>query len=268
MNINKMKYIKELVPPIFIRILNNVYGWKFNYTTWGEAKRKATGYDSSTIVEKVKEAIIKVNNGTAKYEKDSVLFYKDEFSYPVLTCLLWIASKNKNSLNMIDFGGSLGSTYYRNKRFLEHLSPLHWNIVEQKIFSDCGVKHFSNEIVRFYNDLDECLRNNNSNVILLSSVIQYIEHPYDLLHKIINKRFEYILFDRTPFIEGYKDNITLQKVPPYIYHASYPCWILGEQKFIEMMSHKYEIICDFDSLDDGNFKNVRFKGFFFKRRDV
>jgi putative methyltransferase (TIGR04325 family) len=117
-----------------------------------------------------------------------------------------------NSLNLIDFEGSLGSSYFQNRKFLMQLKELKWNIVEQKKMVECGRKYFENEYLKFY-----CIKEQNPDAIVLSSVIQYIEKPYSLIGKIINYKFDFIIIDRTPFIEGDKDRLTVQKVSPKIY---------------------------------------------------
>jgi putative methyltransferase (TIGR04325 family) len=101
------------------------------------------------------------------------------------------------------------------------------------------------------------------NVILLSSVIHYLEEPYELLKEIISKEFEYILIDRTLFIDKNEDRLTIQKVPEKIYKASYCCWLLSESKFVSMISKKYQLIYDFTIDENINIKSL-YKGYFFK----
>src|SRR3990167_5203275 len=124
---------KKLIPPIILEILKkpSKYGYFGNYKTWQEALNNSIGYDSTAILEKVKNSLIKVKNGEAVYERDSVLFNKIEYSWPVLAGLLWAASQSGNKLTVLDFGGSLGSSYFQNRNFLEHVN-LKWYIVEQE----------------------------------------------------------------------------------------------------------------------------------------
>ena len=55
------------------------------------------------------------------YERDSVLFDTIRYSWPLLSDLLRAASEDQNHLSVLDFGGSLGSSYYQNRVFLSHL---------------------------------------------------------------------------------------------------------------------------------------------------
>ena len=264
--------IKKITPPIFLDIFRRgitKYGFFGNFPTWEGAVNASTGYNSDEIIKKVKRSLLKVKSGEAVYERDSVLFDKIHYSWPLLASLLWIASQKGNKLNLIDFGGSLGSSYFQNRKFLLHLKELKWNIVEQKKIVECGKKYFENEHLNFYYNLVDCIKEQNPDLILLSSVIQYIEKPYDLLKKIINYGLEFIIIDRTAFIKGDKDRLTIQKVSPKIYKASYPAWFFSETKFLKYFEEEYKLIEEFEALgkDMANIPS-RYKGFIFRREDV
>lgn len=263
------KIIEEITPPVLINIYKEKfgkYGFFGNYSSWEEATKTSEGYDSEIILNKVKDALLKVKSGEASYERDSVLFDKIEYSWPLLTALLWIALKNGNKMNLVDFGGSLGSSYFQNRFFLTHLNELKWNIVEQSNFVDCGKQYFENDHLKFYYNLNDCKKEHNSDIILFLSVIQYLEKPYALLEEIITYGFKYIVFDRTPFLEYGKDRITVQQVPPKIYKASYPAWFFNRDKFLNFFIRRgYEVVAEFDTSDKSNIASSGFKGFIFKR---
>lgn len=265
------KYIKGItkgfIPPLLLRIYQNIttkYGFFGTYSSWDKAKKASTGYDSDLILDKVRDSMLKIKTGEAVYERDSVVFNAIQYSWPLLAGLLWIASKNDNKLSIIDFGGSLGSTYFQYKNFLSNLDDLKWSIIEQTKFVTCGKEMFENEQLHFFYDLESCLEQVKANVILLSAVLQYLENPYSFLEKIINMNFKYILFDRTPFLEKGNERITIQRVPPSIYTASYPAWFFNKEKFLNVFSEKYKLIAEFDAHDKVNILSV-FKGFIFER---
>jgi len=270
MNKRIKQIVKDFVPPVLLKIhqgITSQISFQGNYANWEEARKASSGYDSDVILNKVKNALLEVKNGEAAYERDSVLFDKIQYSWPLLAGLLWIASQNKNKLNLIDFGGSLGSSYYQNRKFFLHLDELRWNIVEQEKFVECGKRYFEDEHLKFYYSLDDCLMNQqHTGTILFSSVIQYLEKPFDLLAEVISKEFSYIIFDRTPFLEKGNDRLTIQKVPPEIYPASYPAWFFNQEKFLQFFSEKYEVISDFESDDRANIPSY-FKGFIFKLKE-
>jgi putative methyltransferase (TIGR04325 family) len=266
------KVIYELIPPILLNLYrqskeNNLYGFFGNYSSWEEARDDADGYDSDIILNKVKESLLQVKEGKAVYERDSVLFHKVQYSFPLLTALLKVALDNEGNLSVLDFGGSLGSSYFQSRDLLSDIDQLKWSIVEQENFVECGKKYFTNHTLQFFETIENCIEYTKPSVILLSSVVQYLENPYIFLRKLLDYNFEYIIFDRTAFVDKGSDLLTVQKVPPEIYFASYPAWFLNQDKFLDVFLKKYDLIFEFDSFDRVNIPS-RFKGFFLKLKTV
>lgn len=261
-------FIKKCIPPIVFDLKNNFqkskYGWFGDYPSWNNAKDKSIGYDAENILIRVKNSILKVKNGESVFERDSVLFDKIEYSWPLLSSILLSAISNQGKVNLIDFGGSLGSTYYQNKKFLDKIKDVKWNVVEQPNFVQLGLNEIKDNRLNFFFSIAECLSNTNPNAIIFSSVLQYFETPYELLDNIISYKFEYIIIDRTPFSSEGRDIVKLQVVSPEIYEASYPCWFFNEvylKKYFE--KHHYKLIEEFDAIDGKN-KDYYFKGFIYK----
>ena len=243
------KKIKKVLPSRIISFFAGLrYGWYGDFSSWNEAAIRSTGYDSQIILEKVKYSLLMVRDGLAPYERDSVIFSEVQYSFPLLSGLMWIAAQNSGKLNVLDYGGSLGSSYFQNKRFLDSLSDVHWCIVEQPNFVQAGLDDFSSDRIHFFYSIDECLKSYKIDVVLFSSVLQYLEDPYELLEEIKSGDFDYVIIDRTPFVKG-EDRITIQKVSPIIYKAKYPCWFFNKTKFLNFMNQSYELILEFDALD-------------------
>lgn len=228
------------------------YGWFGDFKTWEEAKKSALGYAADNILEKTKQSLLKVKNGEAIYERDSVLFDKKEYSYAIISALLYIAIKNGNRINVIDFGGSLGSTWFQVRDFIPAEIEISWSIIEQEAYVKEGKTHFSDDVLDFYFTIDECIAAKKGiNVILLSGVIQYLEEPHEFLKQLNNYKIDYLLFDRTAFICGdVPDRLTLQCVSPDIYEAQYPSWFFNERNFMNHFQC-YKIKADFVSYVEG-----------------
>ncbi|WP_353719083.1 methyltransferase, TIGR04325 family [Dyadobacter sp. 676] len=251
----------------------NPYGWFGDYKNWGDLVALSGGYEAEAILNKTKEALLKVKNGEAVYERDSVLFDKKIYPYPVISALLYAAIECGNQLNVIDFGGSLGSTYYQVKDIIPPAVRLHWSVVEQENYVRCGRAFFEDETLKFHFTIGESMAAKKADVLLLSSVVQYLEKPHDFLEEIKRRDFTYILVDRTAFIRGdHPDRLTLQIVPPEIYDARYPAWFFNEKRFLEHFSG-YEIRMEFESFVPGeqemeiDHRKMGYdKGFFLIRR--
>lgn len=262
--------IKLILPPVFIlffNFLNNYrYGWSGKYSSWSEAQNASIGYDAQHILDTVKNSLMKVKCGEAVYERDSVLFDEIQFNWPLLSGLMYAAGKSNGRLHVMDFGGSLGSTYFQNRGYLEKIDDLKWSIVEQAHFVDAGKKDFETETLKFYSDINHCISDTKPNVLLLSSVVQYIEDPYSLLEILLNSDFDLIILDRTPFVKKGSDTIKLQRVDPSIYDASYPCWFFEHQAFMRFFEERgYSVRGSFKALDGSGF-GYQFLGCFFENK--
>jgi putative methyltransferase (TIGR04325 family) len=247
--------MKERIKNVVKRVIGRP-GWYGDYPSWEDALEKSSGYDSKHIVEKVKDSLLKVKNGEAAFERDSVSFDKFEYVWPVVAGLFWIAAQRGGKLNVLDFGGSLGSTFFQYRKFLQHID-VRWNIVEQDLFVDYGKKYFQNEHLHFYHSLKECLSENEVNVVLLSSVLPYVEKPYDILKQVISAQPPFIILDKMPFrTEGDRDLLTVQYVPEHIYSASYPAWFFNKRNFFSIIEMNYEVVEEFVDEDRANVPSV------------
>ena len=248
--------VKGLLPPILLTFLRKLRRDRAvriegSYSNWDEATRNSFGYSSQKILKKVLDSTLKVQSGEAVYERDSIIFDRIQYSWPVTAALMLSAASNRGELSVLDFGGSLGSSYFQNKKFLEKLPSIKWSIIEQLNFVEKGKEFIQNEKIKFYNTIDECLLSERPNVALLSSVLQYLEHPFEILESIMSINLEYIIIDRTPFLNNDEDDqIKIQITPESIYSASYPIRLFNKSNLIKIFkTHGYNIEVDFLSLD-------------------
>lgn len=262
--------VKQLIKKIIKQDSNSSdkSGWFGNYPDWVSAQKDCVGYDNQNIFEKVKAATIAVKEGKAAFERDSVLFQKTECDEQLLKQFKAIISANSNSIGVLDFGGSLGSVYFQYRHFL-NTANIQWCVVEQAHFVSYGKQYLSDNQLKFYYTPSDCLSEIPIQVILLSSVLSYMEDPFKILNELISLSLPYIIIDRNLFLPN-EERITKQVVPESIYKASYPCRILNEQKIIDTLSEKYEKVKTLDpypgvTVDLGD-KKAYFKGFIFKMK--
>lgn len=270
------EFLKQLVPPLLTDAYRRLrygarkpeYGYFGDYRDWKAALADSSGYDSAAVFDKVFAALSLVRDKKAVYERDSVLFDRIHYAWPLLSGLMWIAALKGSRLNVVDYGGSLGSTYFQNEAFLKGLACVRWSVIEQPRFVECGKKHFEDGRLKFYGDLRSCVEAERPDAIILSSVIEYLPDPYGLIGEIIKDGFEFVIIDRTIFFDE-PDRITVQKVPPYIYDASYPCRIFNRKKFLGVFAPHYDLVADFEAL--GGKTSIggtpaAHEGFIFRRR--
>ena len=226
-----------------------IFGWQWfrgNYSTWDEALRTTTGYSCEEIPRRVLRSTREVIAGRAAFERDSVLFAVPQPDAPLLAALSRVSEALAGHLRVLDFGGALGSTYWRHRVWLESVPDLCWDVVEQPAFVEVGRSELGAHPVRFFSSVEEACRIEQYDVLLASGVLQYLEDPDLMIQDWVGRGFRWLLINNLPLHDG-ASTITVQHVPPSIYPASYPVWFFNREKFLERFSGRYEVDREFAS---------------------
>jgi putative methyltransferase (TIGR04325 family) len=238
--VRKLFGVKPDVPP-------PRYGYSGRFQSWAEASSGTLGYQDPKIATKVAHGAREVRTGKAVYERDSVTFSRRQYSFPVATALLWAGCKNNGKLHVLDFGGGFGTSFVQNQPFLGALEHVNWTIVEQPTFVAEARHVLGDAGLIFESDLGESLRRGKPDLALISSSLQYVERPFEILGQLIESEVEMIVLDRTLFSDEADDLVTKQRVPEEIFPATIPVWIFSEAKFTTFMAAKYTLISRFAS---------------------
>jgi putative methyltransferase (TIGR04325 family) len=243
--------------------------WLGDFDTWENAEKECSGYNAVNIIDKVSEALTKVKNGDAEYERDSYLFYTLDYNWSLLALILKVYLETNKKISIADFGGSLGSSYFQNRKMLNNI-PFHWIIIEQPHYVEKGKKHFENTQLSFKHNLSELI-DKQIDIVLFSSVLQYISQPEIFIQQAIQLKPKYIYIERTSFIERDKELITVQQTPAQIYEASYVCRFFVEHDFIKHFTNEYDIIANVDTHIERDMhtsagERLYWKGFILKQK--
>lgn len=247
-----------------------------DYSSWSEAESAADGYGSDAIIEKVFASTNAVLRGEAVYERDSWLFYREEYNWAFICALSRIRLFGCRQLHLVDFGGALGSSYWQNKKQFDMFSEVDWHVVEQKSFLDASAKLKYTAPLTFEESIGESFSKYPINVVLFSSVLQYIKNFQDILNDTFSHSPEFIIIDRTPlFTEGTVPQILVESVPETIYPATYACEFRLKDEFLQIfLQSGYELIMQWDSNIDpavvirnrsGQKRTATFFGFLFRK---
>jgi putative methyltransferase (TIGR04325 family) len=242
--------VKALIPPLLVDVLRRmrtpVVSFSGAYDSWQAASEDASGYDADSILARVVAATRKVAAGEAAFERDSVLFDEIEYSWPLLAALLYVAAAGR-SLRVIDFGGSLGSSWRQNRRFIDRLTvPVSWSVVEQPNFVAAGRQNFSNDVLRFHDSIAEAAVG-GVDVVLFSSSLCYVAEPARFVAEAWESGARFLAVDRLPLIRGSGDRIRLQHVHEPIYEASYPIRLFGSDTLFDSLFARWRLIEQWDS---------------------
>jgi putative methyltransferase (TIGR04325 family) len=238
--------VKDWLPPWLLRKIGSYIwvNWAGDYPSWQAAVADCSGYDHPLILEKVRNTLLRVKNGEIAGERDSMPLAKIEYSFPLLVALNYAARRSGNRLNVLDFGGSLGTSYFQNRGMLHGLQEFHWSVVEQPHFVEEGRRSFADHELSFYPGVTSALAEQGVNFALFSSVLQYLEQPEKILSEIFARPPEFIMLDRTPVILSGRSRITKQTVPKRLYAATYPCWIRSHRETLALFESRYELVLE------------------------
>jgi putative methyltransferase (TIGR04325 family) len=251
-----MKHLlKQIIPPFIITLLTRLLfkrkvSWKGNYLSWDIAKHHCKGYESPEIFNKVMVSALKVKNGEAPYERDGFIFDKIQINWSLLAILQEIILL-KHKLKIIDFGGSLGSVYFQHGTLHDYI--INWTVIEQKHYVDFGNSYLADKKLHFLSAINEATSICSYDIAIFSGVLQYIENPYSVLGESIETGIEYILLDRTAFLQysGHEEFVCCQFVPAAIVKSSYPMWVLNKDKLASLLLlNGYVQLYEFNSFCD------------------
>jgi putative methyltransferase (TIGR04325 family) len=221
-----------------------------DYRSWTEAARLTTGYHQTEILESVLSAALAVKSGQALSQRDGVLLDKILYNFPLISTLLRAAIEHGGRLDVLDFGGSLGSTYFDSLSFIQMVSDVSWSIVEQAHFVAAGLEHLATKELHFFRSIDDYSQSHMPNVVVISGVLQYLSDPWKVLRHLTSLRSSYVFLDRTAFITTDLDRLTLQHISSGANKLSIPAWFLSEKKFLKLISEsEYEVVTAFQALD-------------------
>ncbi len=207
------------------------------FKTWNEAKKLSHGYHHKDIFIKTKKAALEILKKNYGYERDSVIFYDNNYNKYLVSK---INSLKKKVVNILDYGGSLGSLYFQNKKKIN--KKIVWSIVDLKKIIQEGKRNFESRDLKFFFNLESYQKKILPDILILSSSLQYLKNYHDILSRLVSLKPKYIFILKTPFSEKGQNQIFIQKIPSNIYNSSYPFWRLDLGVLFKLLSNKYKLL--------------------------
>jgi len=216
--------------------------WEGVYSDWAAASADCSGYDAPAIIAKVVAAARLVRDGRATYERDGVAFHQPAPWWPGLKVLQDAARARGGALTVLDFGGSLGSLYFQNRRQLQIAGPLRWRVIELLALVKLGQQEFQSEELEFYASVSGACADTVPDVLLLGSVMPYLPDPLEILAGLLRTGATHVVIERTGFVTEGRARLTVQRVPRSIYPARYPCWFLNRGDLLSTIGSAYRLV--------------------------
>lgn len=260
------KRLKQWLPPEVIRIGRHVTGcgphFRGNCASWEEACARTEGYAAPKVLEHALQTTLAM--------RDDVHVTKAHLPYPLLAGLMRAAMMSRGRLRVLDFGGSLGSSYFQCRPWFHGLASLSWWVVEQPHYVDAGRAHFADDQLMFFPSIEAAAGRGNVDVVLCSGVLQYLSAPQDIMMQAIALKPQFIIIDRTPVIAGDADVMCIQKQGfPYPVRSSYPVRLFARDTLMTIAEKGYFLMSEFNTFEDpmgGIARRVDLKGFIFERK--
>jgi putative methyltransferase (TIGR04325 family) len=232
-----------------------VYGCSGDYASYEEATRECPGgYEQ--------ESIISVTIKNTKAARDARGTALDLLSLRFLAGVQYAAAKaTANPIRVLDFGGAMGAHYFKLRRFLPH--RIQWTVIELPATVRAARAEFSSHELKFEEDIEVA---GQADIVLASGALQYTSDPYENIKRLIETGAKGFVFDKVPLLV--RDRITVQRVDPSLFDASFTCWIMAKDRFLEEtsgleMRMSWEMP-DYASWIDGTAEHIN-HGFVFER---
>ncbi len=229
--------------PFYLLYDERISGIRYlgDYVSWQDAAAECRGYDDSAILDKAIQASKKVIDGEAVWERDSFLFYQEKYVYKLCAAILRCALRNNNQgVRVLDIGGSLGSTYFQNRKYLSDVKNLEYVVAEQDRYAAYGHEYLEDAVLKFISSERDWENMERFDIILMSGSLQYIPNYTEIISKIKKAEPRYIIFDRV--LVGDRGRICRETVPETIYKSSYPLRIFSEEEIRDFCEPVYKLI--------------------------
>lgn len=223
------------------------------HSSWSEAAALGS-YSSPFILEKVRAAVLKILQGSHSYERDGVAFKQRPVKYTLRDIIKRVWEPGDA---IIDFGGGLGGTYLNNMDVFAG-DDITYLVIEQDSFREEGVRLAQkfNLPLTYYSSLCHVNLQKPPKMLLLSGVLQYIEHWPEIIQQGLLLQPEHVVVDRTPVTHDQVRFFSCNYLDYYNSPTSYPLQTINEKSLLSEFSH-YSLVDDWESDFDPKEGNAR-----------
>ena len=248
-------FVKSLIPPILLearrRLFNSSGTLRRPFEFWDEAMRHCSGYEDPKLIENIVQRNV-AEDGPGRL----VLTDRD---LQIVSAVLVAANRSrKTAIHVLDFGGELGS-FFRTLVRLAACGPItKWTVIETLAMIEKGRALFAKHGLDFRDSLKG---GDPADIVLASGSLQCVENPRATFEELALAGADQIVLSIVPLIPQPSDVLTAR---PRQGGHSYPLWMFSELRFRAMISHRHNIVAEWDvpkedTLHDGT--NVRYYGF-------
>ena len=216
-----------LAPIIGFRVAKN----------WESAVSGSSGYQSPQTISTIEGSDPVVDKWTADQNFLGNRYL--QVASAILSGLNFEKLKSDTPLRVLDIGGGLGEYFFLLSDNLPNLK-FEWLILETPALCELAkLKHGESSGISWTNALNDSSQ--TFDIVLLSSVIQYVEKPYALIELAMQKA-PLLIFNRLPLSTNPHNLVCIQRPGLLETKGSYPVHILSEKLFFSYLSARGRIM--------------------------
>ena len=265
-----------------IGTIKEIFGTKkkelLSYKTYAEALGKCNneGYEDSQLCRVIAKK-------TVQYKE---VLNRMPFNVNPIHCYLTLViqqillEKNAYQISVADFGGAGGAHYFETRRLLDKKISVLWNVIEtQEMIKNATLFNLPDHELKFHSEISQV----TADLIYLSSSIQYVPEPYQIINSILEQGYPYILFNRMMLNKTSEEDLIVVQTSRLSDNGPgalpigeedrdicYPHTTLSQKKFLKKLEPGYELVLQFDEAT-GNLnrenKDIVGGGFLFKKKE-
>lgn len=242
------EFAKRWLPPALAEWLQTLrqsiqFGgpeWEYLPGGWATVGEPVKGWDVPTVSELQKEKwpdFVKATEGPGllgvNHEAPSA--HRDDYYAHHLVMafgyVLTLASRGKDPVSLLDWGGGIGHYYVLAKRLLPDVR-IDYTCKELPLLCEAGQKVLPD--ARFI-ERDEDLKG-PYDLVMASGALQCVEDWRGVVRRLASLANPYVYITRLPIVHEQESFVALQRVYAYGYGTEYRCWFLNGDELVQVAS--------------------------------
>ena len=203
--------------------------------SWSDATSRSSGYQSPQTINSLvgSDPVDELNQGIESH-------VGSRFQQIASAFLEGIAAvQHQSMVRVLDIGGGLGEYFFLFEKMVPSLE-LQWTIIETPVVCELARSTTPTRAnLSWINRLDDA--EGHFDIALMSGVIQYVERPYELLNKGIEKS-DFLILNRCPITHSQRRVVCIQRPGFFESKGSYPVHMLSETELISYLEARGEIL--------------------------
>ena len=233
-----MNFITEwFLPPkikVWVRALLSRFTGFRKVESWESAVRKSSGYESVNVIEPIVAA-------ARRLQSDSQTSFVSNSRYQQIAAgMLFSISQERfnigEPIRVLDVGGAGADYFYQFQKFAPQIN-FDWTVLETPALAEAMANEFGRNLTNL-RWLDSIKNTRETyDVVLCSSVLQYVENPFELL-AILVKKSKFVIINRIPLVGSPEHFYAVQNIITNGKRSSYPVHFFSEKAFLtELTQH-------------------------------